>query len=215
MLFAGIIAFRTGKWGKITKNAILQRFFAFFGKICYNTEVFFGVKMLSASATRETITARAAMASASGLSSKVTYGASGVTVFAGLNLESVGVIVGIIIAIVSLFVNIYYQRKKHNLDVLLAHSQLEKIATATVDENQRVLFERMRDELVKEFGNVNKRTAGDRRVYDDPNYAGIERRRGVRRKSVNGDTEAAKALSIVAHVTKNAVQELDKENGGE
>lgn len=171
--------------------------------------------MLSASATRDTITARAAMASASGLSSKVTYGASGVTVFAGMNLEAVSVIIGIFIAVISLLVNIYYQRKKHNLDVLLAQSQLEKIATATVDESQRALMERMRDELIKEFGNVNKRSAGDRRVRNDPNYNGVERRRGIRRKSVNGDTEAAKALSIVASVTKNAIQELDKEKGDE
>lgn len=161
--------------------------------------------------TKQTIATRAAMAGASSVSSKVTYGASAGTAFAGMNLETTSVLIGIAIALLSFFANMYYQRKKHNLDVLLAQAQLEKIATATVDESQKVLIDRIRAELVKEFGNPNQRKNGDRRVWNDPNYKGVERRKGIRRKSITGDTDAARALRTVTEVTKNALDEL--ENG--
>lgn len=161
--------------------------------------------------TRQTIAQRAALAGASSISSKVTYGASGATVFFGMNLEVATAVVGIAIALLSFFANMYYQRKKHNLDVLLAQAQLEKIATATVDESQKVLIDKIRTELVKEFGNANQRKNGDRRVWNDPNYKGVERRKGTRRKSISGDTDAARALRTVTEVTKSALDEL--ENG--
>lgn len=167
--------------------------------------------MLSAKETESVILARASMATATSISSKTSYGAAVGTAFFGLELSDVGVIVGIIIAILTLAMNFYYQRKKFNLDVLLAQSQLEKVATAAVDENQRVLFEKMRDELVAEFGNINKRSVTDRRKNDGSGYNGVERRKGIRRKSITGDSDAAKALNIVAEVTKQAVKEMDKD----
>lgn len=174
--------------------------------------------MLNAQSTEKALATRAAAAVGSSLSSKASYGAAAGTAYFGFELEAWGVIVGIVVAVLTLLMNFYYQRKKYNLDVLLAQSQLEKIATATVDENQRVLMDKVRDELIKEFGNVNKRENGDRRKNSNPNYDGVERRKGIRRKSVTGDTETAKALSIVANITQNAVRELDKRaesDGGE
>ncbi len=169
--------------------------------------------MLSAKDTEKVLMLRASVATTTSFSSKGSYAAAAGTAFFGLELQEWGVIISLLIAILTLTMNFYFQRKKFNLDVLLAHSQLEKVATAAVDENQRALFEKMRDELVAEFGNVNQRENGDRRKNSNPNYNGVERRKGVRRKSVSGDTEAAKALSIVAEVTKAAVREMDEVKG--
>lgn len=108
--------------------------------------------------------------------------------------------------------NLYYQKKKHNLDVLLAQEQLKKIAIASVDESQRAVIDKVCEELVKQFGNANIRKQGDRRKNSDPNYSGVERRKNVRRQSaVSGDTDAAKALRAVLESTQRAIDEL--ENG--
>ena len=162
--------------------------------------------------TADVLVKRTAMAGVSSLSSKVTYGASGVTIWSGLNLEAVGILVGIVIAIISFLVNLYYQKKKHNLDVLLAQEQLKKIAIASVDESQRAVIDKVCEELVKQFGNANIRKKDDRRKNSDPNYSGVERRKNVRRQSaVSGDTDAAKALRAVLESTQRAIDEL--ENG--
>lgn len=168
--------------------------------------------------TDKTIASRAVMAGASSLSSKASYGSAVGTAFFGMRLDEWGVIAGIAIGVLTFLLNAYYQRQKYKLDVLLAQSQLEKVATATVDESQRALIDRIRDELVKEFGDANKREKKDRRVWNDPNYKGVERRKEVRRKGITGDTEAARALEVVTAVTQGAIKELDnkiKETAGD
>lgn len=164
---------------------------------------------MTATATDATIAQRTAMAAASSLSSKTSYASAAGTVFFGVQIEVWGVLAGIIIGIITMLINVYFQKKKHNLDVLLAHSQLEKIANATFDANQMALMEKLRADFFKEFGDVNKRKNGDRRVFDDPNYKGPERRKTNRREGPSGDCEVARTLRIVEKATRDALTELN------
>lgn len=166
--------------------------------------------MISATASESTLTQRAAMAAASSLSSKTSYAAAAGTAFFGLEAEVWGVLAGILIAIITMCVNIYYQKKKHNLDVLLAHSQLERIADAAIDVSQQALLEKLRNEFVAEFGDVNKRKNGDRRQNTNPNYKGVERRKASRREGPSGDSEVARTMRVVAAATKDAMEALEE-----
>ena len=163
--------------------------------------------------TADALVKKAAMASASSLSTKVTYGASGIAIWSGVNLEAIGIVVGIVIAIISFLFNFYFRKKEHDLNVRLAHKQLDAVAHAAVseDEKQKELIKKVKEIYLKEFGDKENRKNGDRRVYDDPNYIGEERRKNSRRKSVTGDTDAAKALRAVLESTQRAIDEL--ENG--
>ena len=163
--------------------------------------------------TADALVKKAAMASASSLSTKVTYGASGIAIWSGVNLEAIGIIVGIVIAIISFLFNFYFRKKEHDLNVRLAHKQLDAVAHAAVsdDEKQRELINKVKEVFLKEFGNKENRVVADRRVYDDPDYLGPDRRKKVRRQSVTGDTDAAKALRVVLESTQRAIDEL--ENG--
>ncbi len=166
--------------------------------------------MITATATDATIAQRTAMAAASSLSSKTSYASAAGTVFFGVQIEVWGVLAGIVIGILTMLINVYFQKKKHNLDVLLAHSQLEKIANATFDANQKALMDKLRADFFKEFGDVNKRKNGDRRVFDDPNYTGPERRIANRREGPSGDSPVARTMRIVAKATKDALHEIDQ-----
>ena len=163
--------------------------------------------------TADALVKRTAMASASSLSTKVTYGASGVTIWSGMNLETFGVLVGIVVAIISFLFNLYFRKKEHDLNVRLAHKQLEAVSVAAVsdDESQRRLINQVKEIFIEKFGNKENRKNGDRRVWDDPDYIGPERRKSVRRRSVSGDTDAARALRAVLESTQRAIDEL--ENG--
>jgi hypothetical protein len=163
--------------------------------------------------TADALVKKAAMASASSLSTKVTYGASGIAIWSGVNLEAIGIVVGIVIAIISFLFNFYFRKKEHDLNVRLAHKQLDAVAHAAVseDEKQKELIKKVKEIYLKEFGDKENRKNGDRRVWDDPDYIGPERRKGVRRRSVSGDTDAAKALRAVLESTQKAIDEL--ENG--
>ena len=163
--------------------------------------------------TADALVKKAAMASASSLSTKVTYGASGIAIWSGVNLEAIGIIVGIVIAIISFLFNFYFRKKEHDLNVRLAHKQLDAVAHAAVseDEKQKELINKVKEVFLKEFGNKENRVKVDRRVYYDPDYLGPERRKKVRRQSVTGDTDAAKALRAVLESTQRAIDEL--ENG--
>lgn len=170
--------------------------------------------MVSATASESTLTQRAAMAAASSLSTKTSYAAAAGTAFFGIEAEVWGVFAGILIAAITMMVNIYYQKKKHNLDVLLAHSQLERIADAAIDANQQALLDKLRGEFFAEFGDINKRKQGDRRQNSDPNYSGVERRKASRREGPSGDSDIARTMRIVAAATKDAVQVLEKRDKG-
>ena len=163
--------------------------------------------------TADALVKKAAMASASSLSTKVTYGASGIAIWSGVNLEAIGIIVGIVIAIISFLFNFYFRKKEHDLNVRLAHKQLDAVAHAAVseDEKQKELINKVKEVFLKEFGNKENRVEADRRVYDDPDYLGPERRKKVRRQSVTGDTDAARALRAVLESTQRVIDEL--ENG--
>lgn len=162
----------------------------------------------------EVIANRALLAAESSVASKASYGSAVGTAIFGIQLDEWGIIVGIVIGVSTFLLNAYYQRKKHKLDVLIAQSQLEKVATAVVDESQRELINRIKSDLVKEFGDLNRRKGVDRRVNDGCGYNGVERRKGARRKDITGDTEAAKALNIVTAVTQSAIKELDDRRKG-
>lgn len=151
---------------------------------------------------------RATIAGITSTTSKVSYGSAGVTMFAGLNIEAWGVIAGIVVAVLTLCVNVYYQRKKHKLDVLLAQSQLEKTAISAVDKAQQDILQKMMNDFKVQFGDLNKRKSGDRRVFDDPNYKGPERRVGSRRGSINGDGEDAKTLRELVQTSKEMMEKL-------
>lgn len=170
--------------------------------------------MVSATASESTLTQRAAMAAASSLSTKTSYAAAAGTAFFGIEAEVWGVFAGILIAAITMMVNIYYQKKKHNLDVLLAHSQLERIADAAIDANQQALLDKLRGEFFAEFGDINKRKQSDRRQNSDPNYSGVERRKASRREGPSGDSDIARTMRIVAAATKDAVQVLEKRDKG-
>lgn len=170
---------------------------------------------------KDTASLIAKQATAAGITtttSRVSYASSGVTMFAGINIEAWGVIAGIVVAVVTLCVNIYYQRKKHQLDVLLAQSQLEKSATTAVDNAQKQLIEKMMTQFKVEFGDRDKRKNGDRRIWDDPNYKGPERRVGPRRQSISGDGDDAKTLRelvATAQETAKKLEELEKHQRGD
>ena len=141
--------------------------------------------------------------------SRATYASSGMTMIAGLNVEAWGVIAGIVVALVTLGANIYFQRQKHKIDVMLAQAQLEKTATAAVDKAQKEILEKMLDNFKEEFGENNKRKGGDRRIYNDPNYRGPEKRVLQRRQSISGDTEDAKTLRELVLAAQEAARKLE------
>lgn len=158
---------------------------------------------------------------ASSVSSKTTYGAAAGTTIMGFEMQEFGVLMGILIAVVTLCFNVYYQRQKHKLDVILAQSQLEKTATAALDKTQKELFEKVKAEFYEEFGDSNKRSGNDRRKGQDPNYKGEERRKGIRRESISGDSESAMELRKIfedmqmAAIKLNELEEkrIRRENG--
>ena len=153
---------------------------------------------------------QAAASLASSVTSKTTYGAAAGTTIMGLEMEEFGVICGIVIALITLLSNIYFQRQKQRLDILLAQSQLEKLAAAAVDKTQQELMEKMKEDFHQQFGYANKRAGNDRRKAQDPNYTGVERRKGSRRTGPTGDDEAAKELRQIFELTRNAAEKLEQ-----
>jgi hypothetical protein len=148
-------------------------------------------------------TARDVAAGLASVSSKAGYGAAAGTVLFGLNVEVWGVIAGILIGVITLTVNIYYQKRKHKLDILLAKSQLDAVAHAVVDNNKQAMADDIRAEFEREFGHVSRRGGEDRRKNTDPNYNGVERRSGnCRRTSLTGDTDTARLLRTMMIVSK-------------
>jgi len=57
---------------------------------------------------------------------KVSYSTSGVTLYFGLTLNDIGVIVGIVGTIVSIGVMIYYKSKHYRLEVIRLHHQMTR-----------------------------------------------------------------------------------------
>ena len=159
--------------------------------------------------TAALVAKQATVAGITTTTSRATYASSGMTMIAGLNVEAWGVIAGIVVALVTLGANIYFQRQKHKIDVMLAQAQLEKTATAAVDKAQKEILEKMLDNFKEEFGENNKRKGGDRRIYNDPNYRGTEKRVRQRRQSISGDTEDAKTLRELVLAAQEAARKLE------
>lgn len=159
--------------------------------------------------TAALVAKQATVAGITTTTSRATYASSGMTMIAGLNVEAWGVIAGIVVALVTLGANIYFQRQKHKIDVMLAQAQLEKTATAAVDKAQKEILEKMLDNFKEEFGENNKRKGGDRRIYNDPNYRGSEKRVRQRRQSISGDTEDAKTLRELVLAAQEAARKLE------
>lgn len=160
-------------------------------------------------ANNSLVAKQASASLASSVTSKTTYGAAAGTTIMGFEMQEFGVLMGILIAVVTLCFNVYYQRQKHKLDVLLAQSQLEKTATAALNNAQKELLEKVKEQFYDEFGNVNNRSGEDRRRHQDPNYKGEERRKASRRESpVSGDTEEAKELRKIFEITQQAAEKL-------
>lgn len=152
---------------------------------------------------------QAAASLGSSITSKTTYGAAAGTTIMGFEMQEFGVICGIVIAIVTLCFNVYYQRQKHKLDVLLAQAQLEKTATAALDKTQTELLSKVKEQFYADFGDSNKRSGEDRRKNSNPNYNGVERRKGPRRESpVFGDSDEAKEMRAIFEITKQAADRL-------
>ena len=166
--------------------------------------------MMTAAATDATIAQRTAMAAASSMSSKTSYAAAAGTVFFGLEVEVWGVLAGILIAIITLIVNVYYQRKKHVLDVMLAHSQLEKLGLVALGSGQKAMLEKTQNDFYKEFGDVNRRSFADRRMNPPQNYQGQERRRARRRAGPSGDCDVARTMRIAELATMQALDAIEK-----
>lgn len=157
------------------------------------------------------IAKQTAAGAAATVTSRASYASSGLTMIAGINVEAWGVIAGIFVALCTLVANIYFQRKRHKLDIMLAQAQLQKTAEAAVDKTQQEILQKMIEDFKVEFGDHNKRKGNDRRQYDDPNYKGPERRKGPRRQSIsNGDSEDAKTLKDLMETAQAMAKKLEE-----
>lgn len=64
--------------------------------------------------------------SVAAVGSKMMYTGAGASVFFGLSLNEIGVIVGMAVGIVGMFINWFYKREAHKLKVLIAQRALIK-----------------------------------------------------------------------------------------
>lgn len=97
-----------------------------------------------------------------GVATKTSYTAGAGTIIFGFNMNEIGVLSGIIIGVLTLLVNIYFQAKKHKLEVIKTCANLGLDELPDV-ESVKIL----KDDFLK----------ADRRKNGVGEWDGVERRK--------------------------------------